>query len=81
MNPSFPGIMAVVRRTGGGCLDTPDAVALAYPNVPEDVRASAIVSGAKSPFPSVEGNPPLDRARPFWDGRRIERERIAAGGT
>lgn len=26
----------------------------------------------RSPFPSVNGNPPVYRARPFYDARRVE---------
>jgi hypothetical protein len=65
-------IGAAVKRMHGLCLPRDMAlmeVLRDYPDI--DVREMRAVSMMvdRAPFPSIEGSPPLDRARPYFDAR------------
>lgn len=54
---------AVARETLGACLATGDAC---------DADPGVVATLGRSPYPSVRGNPPIYRNRPFFDARRVE---------
>lgn len=64
--------MQGIKRTRGQCLPRGAVlteVAAKHPGERiEDLRAAALALG-RCPFPSIEGNPPLDRERPYYDAR------------
>lgn len=72
----------VVKRTGGECLPRGvvlDELLARHPDVaPEEVRAASLAID-RAPFPSIHGNPPVIRERPFYDARWLEiyRDRTA----
>lgn len=61
-----------IKRARGNCLDVGKAIEQVIaenPNVPvEEIRAAALCIG-RVPFPSIDGNPPVYRDRPYFDAR------------
>ena len=69
------GLATAVKRNRGACLDNSGIVArylATNPDVdPREARALAVIYG-KQPWPSINGNPPVYRNRPFYDARLHE---------
>ncbi len=69
-------IASSLKPYRGRCLDAGGALAGFAARNPEcglvEMRRVALLFG-RAPFPSIEGNPPKDRSRPYWDGRYLER--------
>lgn len=67
-------LAAKVRAGRNECLALSDAVTEFLRENPEvdqcEVYGAAMCMG-RAPFPSVDGNPPVDRKRPYLDLRRF----------
>lgn len=65
-------LFQAVKRTRGACLPRGQALQAfldAHPGARrEEVRAASLAFD-RAPFPSVDGNPPVDRDRPYFDAR------------
>lgn len=67
------GIMHAVRAAKADCLSSPDIVAKTYPNA----NPGIIVACGRAPFPSISGNPPVDKKRPYLDLRNTRADSAA----
>lgn len=71
----YGGYFSVLRRIGGRCLDIGPALDgwLAEHPDAEPTLARQHTPGFCAPMPSIDGNPPVYRDRPFYNARLLER--------
>ena len=76
MSPELRGLPSALKNVDCRCMDIADvltAYLAIHPDAdPVEARFVALCVG-RVPFPSVEGNPPVYRDRPYYDARSKER--------
>lgn len=76
MSPELRGLPSALKNVDCRCLDSGEALGTflaQHPTVSrEEARFVALCVG-RVPFPSIEGNPPVYRDRPYYDTRSKER--------
>ena len=62
-----------VKRSGGKCLDNGDILEAWLAKNPEaDACMARRLVGARGVWPSIDGNPPVYRANPYYNARLHE---------
>ena len=72
----YAGLFSALKRVRGRCLDNGhvlDAWLAEHPDA-DPRMARCATPGLAAPWPSIAGNPPVYRDRPFYDARTWEPE-------
>jgi hypothetical protein len=76
VSPELRGLPSALKNVDCRCLDTAEVLEAYLAKRPtvsrEEARFVALCTG-RVPWPSIEGNPPVDRSRPYFDARSKER--------